>query len=122
MAFVTKDRVKDTTTTTGTGTVTVSGTAPTGFQAFATAMSTGDSFYYCISDTTNGAWEVGFGSLASGTTITRDVVFKSSNANALVSFAAGSKDVFITIPADQVANIGTDYAFTVKYQNFLGIY
>jgi len=33
MAFVVKDRVKETTTTTGTGTLTLAG-ASTGFQAF----------------------------------------------------------------------------------------
>jgi hypothetical protein len=122
MAFVVADRVKDTTTTTGTGTITVSGTAPTGYQAFATAMSTNDSFYYCISDTTNGAWEVGFGTLASGTTITRDLVVASSNSNALVSFAAGTQVVFLDFPAAQYQNRGQDYATSIKYQNFLSIY
>lgn len=122
MAFVIKDRVKDTTTTTGTGTITITGTAPAGFQAFASAMSTGDSFMYCIADTTNNAFEVGFGTLASSTTITRDLVRESSNSDALVNFSAGTKDVFLTHPADQIQTVGQDYALAIKAHNFLAIY
>lgn len=109
MAYGIFDRVKDSTTTTGTGTITISGTAPTGYRAFASVMSTGDSFYYCISST-GAEWEVGIGSLASSTTISRDTVLASSNSNALVNFSAGTKDVFITIPAASVQNIGQDLA------------
>lgn len=108
MGYAINDRVKDTTTTTGTGTITVSGTAPTGFEAFATAFATGDNFYYCI---VGGAeWEVGYGTLATGTTISRDRVLASSNSDALVNFSAGTKDVFVTIPAISVQNLGQDLA------------
>jgi hypothetical protein len=110
MAVNFADRVKDTTTTTGTGTITVSGTAPLGYQAFATAFSTGDSFPYCIEDTTNGAWEIGFGSLATGTTISRDTILKSSNSDAAVNFSAGTKNVFVTIMADVIDTHGQAYA------------
>lgn len=109
------DRTQDTTTTTGTGTITITGTAPTGYQAFATAFATGDQFYYAISDTTNGAWETGIGSLASSTTISRDVVLNSSNSNALVSFAAGTKTVFCDMPAVIVQTPGTDLALARGY-------
>ena len=48
---------------------------------------------------------------ASGTTLSRDTVLESSNANALVSFSSGTKDVFVTYPADRSvsqADIGTE--------------
>lgn len=96
MAFKFKDRVKDTTTTTGTGTVTLDNTSSTGFRTFASALAVSDTAPYCIQDSVAGAWEVGFGTLVTSTTFSRDTVTASSNANALVSFVAGAKDIFIT--------------------------
>jgi len=92
------DRVKDTTTTTGTGNITLSGTAPTGFKAFATAFVVGDVVYYCISSSSGSEWEVGYGTLTGSTTLVRTQVLASSNSDALVSLSAGTKDVFCTIP------------------------
>jgi hypothetical protein len=110
MGFVLADRVKDTTTTTGTGTITITGTPPTGFQGFSPEYATGDSFTYCIEDTTNGAWEVGMGTLLSSTTIGRETVLRSSNSDGLVNFGAGTKTVFVTLPADTVDTHGVTYA------------
>jgi len=109
MALVLADRVKDTTTTTGTGTVTLSGTAPTGFQSFA-IIGNANTTYYTIADTTN--WEVGIGTYtSSGTSLSRDTVLASSNSGSLVSFSAGSKDVFVTYPAERA--VMTDVAQTL---------
>lgn len=91
------DRVKDTTTTTGVGSMTLSGTAPTGYQSFNAAFGLNVSFYYCIE--LSAEWEAGVGHLSAATTLVRDTVLASSNANALVSLSAGSKNVFCTIPA-----------------------
>ena len=44
MAFVVKDRVKETTTTTGTGTITLAGAA-TGFQSFSVIGDSNNTFY-----------------------------------------------------------------------------
>jgi hypothetical protein len=100
MAFVLADRVKETTTTTGTGTVTLAGAA-TGYQSFA-AIGDANTTYYCIAGQTGGEWEVGIGTYtASGTTLSRTTVLESSNANALVVFSAGTKDVFCTYSADR---------------------
>ena len=94
------DRVKDTTTTTGTGTITVSGTAPTGYEAFGTAYATGTPrIPYAISSSGGSEWEVGYGTLATSTTLTRDKVTASSNADALVNFSAGTKDIWVDFPA-----------------------
>lgn len=95
MALVLADRVKETTTTTGTGTVTLAGAA-TGFQSFA-VVGNGNTTYYCIAGQTGSEWEVGIGTYTSaGTTLSRTTVLASSNAGALVTFSAGTKDVFCT--------------------------
>ena len=103
MSLVLADRVQETTTTTGTGTLTLAG-AVAGYQSFA-AIGNGNSTYYCITDGTN--WEIGIGTYTlSGTTLSRTTVLASSNSGALVSFAAGTKTVFVALPAEKFA--GTD--------------
>lgn len=97
------DLVRDTTTTTGTGDVTVTGTAPTGRVAFGTAFTTGTMVSYTISSASGSEWETGLAPLSTSTTIQRSStqaeVLASSNANALVSFSAGTKDVYCSLPA-----------------------
>jgi hypothetical protein len=96
MALVLADRVQETTTTTGTGTVTLAGAA-TGFQSFA-AVGDGNSTYYTIAG--GSEWEVGIGTYtASGTTLSRTTVISSSNSGSLVTFSAGTKNVFVTYPS-----------------------
>lgn len=107
------DRVKDTTTTTGTGTITITGSAPTQFVAFATAYAVGDTVPYAIIGQSGTEWEVGLGTLTASTTISRDQVFSSSNSNALVSFSAGTKDVFADLPASLVND---NYGIAVAMQ------
>lgn len=99
MALVLKDRVKETTTTTGTGTVTLAGAA-TGFQSFS-VIGNANTTYYTIALQNGSEWEVGIGTYtASGTTLSRDTVLESSNSGSLVNFSAGTKDVFVTYPAE----------------------
>ena len=96
MALVLADRVQETTTTTGTGTVTLAGAA-SGFQSFS-AVGDGYSTYYTITGGTE--WEVGIGTYtSSGTTLSRTTVLSSSNSGSLVTFSAGTKNVFVTYPA-----------------------
>lgn len=100
MALVLADRVKETTTTTGTGTVTLLGAA-TGFQSFS-AVGNGNTTYYCIAGQGTAEWEVGIGTYTSaGTTLSRTTVLASSNAGSLVTFSAGTKDVFVTYPSSR---------------------
>jgi hypothetical protein len=101
MAIVVKDRVKETSVTAGTGTITLAG-AVTGFQAFS-AIGNGNVTYFAIVDNATGAWEVNYGTYtSSGTTLTRNnPPLSSSNAGALVNFAANPKDVFCTYPASK---------------------
>jgi hypothetical protein len=110
MAQIFADRVKDTTTTTGTGDFTLSGTAPTGYRAFASVMATGDNCYYAIASASSTEWEVGYGTLTASTTLARSRVIASSNANAAVNFSAGTKDVFQTVPATIVQGRGSVWA------------
>lgn len=102
MAFVLADRVQETTTTTGTGTVTLAG-AVTGFQSFA-AIGNGNTTFYTIADQTGSNWEVGIGTYtSSGTTLSRDTILESSNSGSAVNFGAGTKNVFVTYPAERAA-------------------
>lgn len=90
------DRVKETSTSTGTGTINLGGAA-TGYRAFSSAFVTTDVVYYCIEDGTN--WEVGYGTLTTGTPWTLSRNLLASSSGSLISFAAGSKNVFCTAPA-----------------------
>ena len=101
MAFVIRDRVKETSTTSGTGALTLGG-SPTNFQTFTAVLSDGDTTFYAIIDDTNNAFEVGIGTFASsGTTLTRTTVLESSNSGSAVDLGSGVKQVFMTYPAEK---------------------
>jgi len=101
VALVVKDRVKETTTTTGTGTVTLGG-AVSGFQTFTSVLSNADTTYYAIIDYTNNDFEVGLGTFtSSGTTLARTTILESSNSGSAVDLESGTKEVFITYPAEK---------------------
>lgn len=101
MALILSDRVKSNTTTTGTGTVVLAATAPTGYQSFA-VIGDNNTTYYTIAGQTTSEWEVGIGTYYSGNvSLSRDTILASSNANAVVTFSAGTKDVFVTYPAER---------------------
>ena len=102
MALVINDRVKETTTTTGTGAVSLGG-AVTGFETFASGVGNSNTTYYVISHQTASEWEVGLGTLdGDSSDLTRTTVISSSNSDSAVDFAAGTKDVFCTIPASKL--------------------
>jgi hypothetical protein len=98
MALVVKDRVLETSNTNGTGTFTLAG-AVNGFQAFS-VIGVGNTTYYAITEETNNQWEVGLGTVGSGT-LTRDTVLSSSNSGNKVDFADGLKQVFCDYPASK---------------------
>jgi hypothetical protein len=121
MALVLADRVKETTTTTGTGTVTLLG-ASSGYQSFA-AIGNGNTTYYTIASQTASEWEVGIGTYtSSGTTLSRDTVLSSSNSGSLVNFSAGTKDVFVTQPAERTVYVEGQTVFGAnKAQGNMGL-
>lgn len=117
MALVLADRVRDTTTTTGTGAVTLSGTPPSGYQSFAVIGNDNTTFYTIVGGS---QWEVGIGTYtASGTSLSRDTVLESSNSGSLVNFSGGTKDVFVTYPAERA--VVTSTAPVLTGTNFTGI-
>jgi len=117
MALVLKDRVKVLATTTGTGTFTL-GAAVTGFQDFS-VIGNGNTTYYTIAAQATPDWEVGIGTYtASGTTLSRDTILSSSNGGAAVDFPAGTKDVFVTYPAERA--VYEDLAGAYPVQNTFG--
>jgi len=100
MALITADRVKETSTTTGTGTLTLAG-AVNGFKSFADIGNGNQCYYAIVGVAVPSEWEVGIGTYtASGTTLSRDTVLRSSTGSK-VSFSAGTKEVFVTYPADK---------------------
>jgi len=102
MAHVINDRVKETTTTTGTGAVSLGG-AVTGFETFAAGIGNSNTTYYAIVHQTAAEFEVGLGTLdGDSSDLTRTTVISSSNSDSAVDFAAGTKDVFCTIPASKL--------------------
>jgi len=93
--FFLTDRVKETSRTVGGGDILLDG-AVQGFSAFEDFYSDGDTFYYAITDGSD--YEVGSGVFTidgSNNTIVRFPV-QSTNANALVNFNTGVKEVFVT--------------------------
>eukprot|EP00916_Digyalum_oweni_P023039 GHVL01038276.1.p1 GENE.GHVL01038276.1~~GHVL01038276.1.p1 ORF type:complete len:196 (+),score=8.83 GHVL01038276.1:118-705(+) len=98
MAFVIKDRVKETTTTTGTGTLTLAG-ALSGFEAFS-EIGDGNNTYYACTD--NVDFEVGIGTYtATGTTLSRDTILESSSTK-LTADVNGAVSASTTVVVDAV--------------------
>ena len=114
MALVLDDRVKETSTTTGTGTLNLSG-AVSGFQTFVAGVGDGNTTYYAIVNRDEDEWETGLGTVADASTDTlaRTTVIASSNSDSAVDFSAGTKDVFVTLPASKVASLDTNNNFTI---------
>ncbi len=111
MAFVVKDRIKETTTTTGTGTYTLAGAANGGYETFANIGNANKTYYACT-DGTN--WEVGLGTYtASGTTLSRDEIIESSNSNNAVSWGSGTKDIFVTLPSSKALVMDNNDDFNI---------
>jgi len=102
MALVINDRVKETSTSTGTGTFDLDG-AVTGFETFVAGIASTNTTYYAIFHQGTNEWEVGLGTVTDATpdTLARTTVITSSNSDAAVTFTAGTKDVFCTLPASK---------------------
>lgn len=101
MALIRADRVKESSTSTGTGAFTLAGADST-YRTFASVCAVADTVYYAIAHRTSNEWEVGLGTYSATNTLTRTTVHASSNANAAVSFSAGTKDVLLALTKTQL--------------------
>lgn len=98
MAELIKDRVKETSTTTGTGSLTLGG-AVTGYRTWSGAgFTNNDTGYYVIEHQSAAEWEVGLGTWTTGGVLVRTTPLAGSAATP-VSFSAGTKHVFNSVPA-----------------------
>ncbi len=97
------DRVKETTATTGTGTLNLAG-AVTQFQTFLAGIGTTNTCYYAITSGNGTDWEVGIGTVTSGSpnTLSRDTVLASSNSGSKISLT-GTSTVWVDVPAGVIA-------------------
>ena len=100
MAFLLADRVGETSTTIGTGTLTLLGASP-GCNTFLIGIGSGNTCYYSIVNPRTSEWEEGIGTVVSGT-LERTTVTNSSNADILVNFKAGTKNVVVSLPAGKL--------------------
>lgn len=116
MTTVLKNRVKETSTTTGTGSYTLLG-AVAGFQSFS-VIGNGNTCFYTAWDPVSNDWEVGIGTWATGGTLARTVVLASSNSGAAVSWAAGTRNIWVDAPAEKFVN-HDDVGLAAGYVNKL---
>ena len=113
MALVLADRCQETTSTTGTGSFTLTG-AVLGYQTFLAGIGNGNRTYYTAVEQASSNWEIGIGSLSSGTTLSRDTIIASSNAGAIVTFGSGVKNVFVDMPSEMVGLGGSGQSIQVN--------
>ena len=99
MAHVKKSRVQDTGTGSGTGAITLAGSAPTGYRTFSAVMSNADTCFAEIVDRATGVWEESLCTYSGGVLTRSTVLDGTSGPGVSVSFAAGTKDVFMAAPA-----------------------
>ena len=116
MAIVIKDRVKVSSGSVGTGAITL-GAAATGYQDFS-VIGTGNTTYYTIAAQSGADWEVGIGTVTNTGggvyTLSRDTVLESSSGGTLVSFTTGTKDVFVTYPAERGVYLDSAGSYPVQ--------
>lgn len=111
MALVVADRVQETTTTSGTGTLTLNG-AVTGYKTFGSGIGAGNTTYYTINDPTANVWEVGLGTVGSGTLSRDTVLSNSSGTTAKISLAGNATNVWCDYPAAKAVYQAADGSVT----------
>lgn len=106
MGFHLYEDVWETSTTTGTGAYTLAG-AVAGWRTFASQYANADTLLYCAFDGTN--FENGVGTYNAGV-LTRTTIYRSTNANAAVSWSAGTRQIMVAplgVNMEQLMNLGS---------------
>jgi hypothetical protein len=99
MTFRLYDRVRETTNTVGLLDFSTNG-AVSGYRRFGDVLSLGDTTWYaCVLP--GGAWEVGIGTMLSGGFGLQRGTILDSSTGSKINFAAGTKDIFIALPASK---------------------
>ena len=100
MAFVLKDRVRETTDTNGTGAIRVTGVVSGGYQTFTSVLSNGDTTL-CLVRNAAGQWQTFLGTWNSAAqTMARTTAYEgSSGAGVNVNFSGESQEIWIDYPA-----------------------
>jgi hypothetical protein len=107
MALQLNDRVKESSITTGVVPIVLTG-SPTGYQNVASSISTSNTFPYVVELVGGSEWEIGVGQyVSSNNSIIRTQILNSSNSSNIVHFSAGTKNVFISVPAAYMALTAT---------------
>jgi len=112
MALQLGDRIQQTATANTTVSFSLTGTV-LGFQAFSSAITTGNTTYYAATDT-SGNWETGIGTLTSTTLLTRTTILSSSNSGSAVTFS-GTVNVFVTYPSEKSVNQDANNLVAIPY-------
>ena len=108
MALQLNDRVKESSITTGVVPIVLAG-SPTGYQNIASSISTSNTFPYVIELIGGSEWEIGVGQyITANNSIIRTQILNSSNSSNIVNFSAGTKNVFISVPAAYMALTAKD--------------
>lgn len=100
MPHIYADRVKELTASTGPGAIALSGAAEGGYRTFATGIGVGNATDICIRDPATGEWETCETTLLTGTSLSRGPLHASSTGGR-ISFAAGTKEVFVCLPGTE---------------------
>lgn len=105
MAFVLKDRVRETTSTNGTGAIYPSGVVTGGYQTFNSVLSNGDTTL-CLVKNAAGQWQTFLGTWNSATqSMARTTIYDgSSGAGVAVGFSGESQEIWINYPANAYHN------------------
>lgn len=100
------NRVAQTSTAVGNAAAfNLTGGAKTGHRTFGAGVGYATTTYYAIVHQSSGEWEVGIGTVTAGApdVLNRTTVLDgSSGAGNRVDFSAGTKDIFVTLPASKV--------------------
>lgn len=127
MALIREDRIAETTTSVGAGVLTLGGALSPAYKPFSSVCAVSDTFYAVIEGVDGfgvptGEWEDGLYTYSAANQITRTIVARSSNANAAVTFSAGTKRVFIaqtgaSIGALNIQSVGSAASVTPTFGN-----